>query len=333
MNGSVNNKVVFTDIADDSAGGDSNNDGNATAPTSSWRGIRFEDQSVDSINKIEYAEIRFAGNYNTTGEECLKFKNSGGNINNVSVIFGGTGLGVYGTANPNFQNITLQNLHAPIRMDMFANPVFGPITANNIGVMGILIPTASYSQSGTFPLRNFAGYANITYVIESEQTVNGGTAITIPAGMSFKSALYVGGYYTAKMFNVLGRLNVGGTLNNPVVFTRLEDDSYGNPADIESNGNSSIPYLPNADNQSYLYYLNYPDVADDSSTINYAIFRYSSAGITCLSSSPIISNCNFAKCNYGISLSGTSTPVVNLNSFADFVCSQIKVNYFLDSVS
>ena len=306
--GTAGNKVIFTDIADDSAGGDTNNNGNATAPTTSWNGITFENPSVDSINKIEYAEIRFAG---AGYSECLVFKNSGGTVNQVSIIFGNTGLGIYGTANPNFQNMALQNLNVPVRMDMFANPTFGTITANNIAVMGIHIPTSTYSQSGTFPARNFAGYTNITYVLEGQQTINGGTTITIPAGLTFKGDL---SYYTQSRFNTLGRLNVNGTLSNPVVFTSIADDLYGNPADIQTNGNLSIPAISNS------YYgfsaaLNFGDIADDSSSINYAICRFTNAGISCTSASPTISNCSFSRNTYGVLLYGISTPVVNNNNF------------------
>lgn len=312
VNGTSNNKVIFTMIADDSAGGDSNNNGNATTPFVSWNGISFEDPSVDSINKIEYAEIRFAG---SSSVGCLQFKNAGAMVNNVAIVFGNTGLGIYGTSNPSFQNIALQNLQSPVRMDMFSNPTFGTITANNIAVMGIHIPATTYSQSGTFPLRNFAGYTNITYVLEGLQTVNGGTSITIPAGMVFKgSDNYL--YYAGFRFQVFGRLNVLGTSVHPVVFTSIHDDQYGNPFDIESNGNAIIPTI------AFYYFgnsaaINFGDISDDSSNINYGIFRYANVGINCVSSSPTMTNSIFSNNTYGIGISGTASPIVNSNGFAN----------------
>jgi parallel beta-helix repeat protein len=322
VNGNAGNKVIFTDIRDDSAGGDSNNDGNTTTPERSWRGISFEAESVDAINSIAYAEIRFTGTYcvylaNGYDNESVRFNNSGGTINQVSIIFGNAGLGAFGTANPDFQNISLQNLDAPVRMDMFASPTFGTITANNIAVMGIHIPEATYSQTATFPLRNFAGYSNITYVLEALQTINGGTTITIPAGMTFKNSFTYYNtnwwYYnsTKGSFVVSGRLNINGNAGNPVVFTTLEDDQFGNPADIQSNGNSAVPAMH--DN----YWLYFPDIADDNSTIDYAVFRYAAAGIKCLSSSPTITNCTVSKSVNGIYLSGVSSPALNTNTFND----------------
>ncbi len=314
VNGTVGNKVIFTAVADDSAGGDSNNNGNATAPTVSWYGIKFEDPSDDTVNKIEFAEIRFAG---ASSDECIVFKNSGGNINNVSILFGNTGLGVYGTANPVFQNVSLQNLQAPVRMDMFANPTFGTITANNIAVMGILIPTATYSQTGTFPVRNFAGYANVTYILDGLQTINGGTTITIPAGMVFKGNNN-NLYYQQHRFSVLGRLNISGTSANPVVITSIQDDQYGNPADTETNGSATLPTIGTSA-YGHSSSLNFGDIADDNSNINYAIFRYAQSGIYCLSSSPTITNCTFSMNTNGVYLSGTAAPTVNTNSFVDLV--------------
>jgi parallel beta-helix repeat protein len=327
--GTAAKKVVFTNVADDSAGGDSNNDGNVTTPSNSWNGITFNAQSVDSINKIEFADIRFAGYYNYK-RASLVFNNAGGTVNQVGISFGYTGLGIFGTANPSFQNMALQNLDVPVRMDMFANPTFGTITANNIKVMGIHIPGSTYSQTGTFPIRNFAGYTNITYVLEDEQTISGGSTITIPAGMSFKGSVYYNGCNIVKgLFTVNGRLNVTGTSANPVVFTNTADDNFGNPADIESNGNATIPSIFNYnDNYCYRYFscLNFTDIADDSSDINYAVFKYANAGIRCLSSSPTITNCTFLKNDNGIYLSGTATPIVNNNSFVDLVLTPIQTS-------
>ena len=314
VNGTSTNKVIFTAMADDSAGGDSNNDGNATTPAIRWVGIRFNDQSNDALNKIEFAEIRFAGI--STGMS-LEFYNAGGNVNNVAVIFGNTGLGIFGTANPVFQNLALQNLASPVRMDMFSNPTFGTISANNIAVMGIHIPTSTYSQTGAFPLRDFAGFTNITYILEGTQNINGGTTITIPAGMVFKSANNnISG--SPNRFNVSGRLNVGGTAANPVVVTSLHDDEYGNPSDIEANGNAVIPTIisGNFGPSSALFF---GDIADDNSTISYGLFRYTTLGINCFSSSPAITNSTFSKTTNGIYLSGTAAPAVNFNSFVDLV--------------
>lgn len=315
VNGTAANKVIFTDIRDDSAGGDSNNDGNTSTPAQSWYGITFAEESDDVNNNITYAQIRF------TYQEAIRFINSGGLIDQVKINFGNAGLGVFGTANPNFQNIDLQNLDYPVRMDMFSNPTFGTIATANIRVLGLVIPAATYSQTATFPIRNFAGYTNITYVLEGDQTINGGTTITIPAGIVFKSP--PANCRSQYAFFVKGRLNTTGTISSPVVFTKIEDDLYGNPADIENNGNATSPGIGGNCYGNQQAWLNFPDIADDNSSINFAIFRFAHLGVNCLSASPTFTNNTFSKCNYGFYLTGTSTPVVNANSFVDLAATPL----------
>jgi len=60
--------VYITSLKDDSIGGDTNGDGNATAPDrGDWGHIAFLDTSVDSENLIEHAIIRYGG-YFYSGE-------------------------------------------------------------------------------------------------------------------------------------------------------------------------------------------------------------------------------------------------------------------------
>lgn len=307
-NGIVSSKIVFTSIRDDSAGGDTNNDGNSSNPFAGiYGGIIFEDESVDATNNLTYTEIRFGGG-GCSILENIKFINSGGILNNVTISNCTAGVGVFGSANPNLQNVTLQNMSVPVRMDMFSNPTFGAITTNNISNLGLHIPASTYSQNNTFPIRSFAGIANITYVIEGQQNVNSGTTIIIPSGMTFKSNWWNNSDFIG-LFFIEGRLNINGTASQPVVFTRIEDDAYGNPADIQNNGaQTDFSAIPN----SFIYFS---DVANDASSISNAIFRFKEAGVNCFSSSPTITNSQFSNCNNGILLTGNSTPSVTNNTF------------------
>jgi len=303
INGTPVAKVILTDERDDSAGGDTNNDGNNTNPGSfgRWRGIVFDATSQSNINLIQHCEIRFGGSGCGQAQSVINFTNCGGTLNFVEINFGGTGFGIFGTANPNLQNVTLLNLDRPISMDMFSNPTFGNIQTANIGVMGLHIPARTYSQNATFISRNFAGFTNITYVLEGTQTINTGTTITIPAGMTIKDNS------SSTTFTVNGRLNINGTAQQPVFIGRVSDDSFGNPADIENNGQTSISNFPLA--------IRFNDISNDASQINHAVFRHYQTAIELVSAAPGISNCLFENGQYGIELSGNSTPVVTNNTF------------------
>ncbi len=62
MQGNASNPVIFTSLKDDSVGGDTNNDGNASAPApGDWGLIMLE--SADSSALIQYATIRYGTGY------------------------------------------------------------------------------------------------------------------------------------------------------------------------------------------------------------------------------------------------------------------------------
>jgi hypothetical protein len=309
--------VIMTAETDDSAGGDTNNDGIASAPgVGNWAGLIFNSSSAGSGNIINGLDIRFAGGACLESNlSAIKFSNTGGTLNNVTISFTGACIGIEGgiEANPNLTNVTMLNSTIPVRMAMFSNPTFGAISLANITRTALHIPATTYSQDGTFIIRNFAGFNNITYVLEGTQTINSGTTITIPEGMVVKATS------SFNYFNVNGRLNVNGTNTQPAIFTALIDDGFGNPADTENNGvaasisRSGTPILFN-------------DISNDNSSINFLTLRYFSETIRLESAAPTINNCLFDQCNTGVTLAGNSSPVLTNNTFRNLSTSPVRTS-------
>ncbi|KPK92937.1 hypothetical protein AMJ80_06240 [bacterium SM23_31] len=315
-NGTKDENIVFTSIRDDSRGGDTNNDGNTSTPAKgNWRAIIFKDTSIDSLNVLKNVDIRFGGNYSGQNRGIISVENSKTVIDSCDISHSSSaGIGVYGSAYPVISNNNISNIdYTPISMSMFSNPVFINNTASNIGIMALGIIPETYATTAAIPIRNFAGFNNITYYYYGTATINSGTTITIPAGMVFKHA----------RFDVNGAVKINGTPAEKVVFTELRDDEYGNPLDTNGDGSLSSPYIDYYYNYDYRILFN--DVSNDTlSSVYNAVFRYVDRPVVLSSASPTIRNSVFDKNNWGIILDGVSYPVVKNCSFDNLTYAPFK---------
>ncbi|MBI3572243.1 hypothetical protein HY091_01770 [Candidatus Kaiserbacteria bacterium] len=79
--------VVFTSIADDSVGGDTNGDGTATDPEQNrWGAIQFA--GTDATSTLEHIRFRYAGVAGDANSTLLSVQSSGGYVGNVYVLTG-----------------------------------------------------------------------------------------------------------------------------------------------------------------------------------------------------------------------------------------------------
>jgi len=293
--GKENNKIIFTCISDDSAAGDTNNDGTSTVPTTSdWQGLDFTGTASDSENILKNCEIRYCG-YSYYWNGAVRITDCRVVMDSTKVNFSYSyALNIFGNANPEISNCQFYNLNeAPIYMDMFSNPTLTGNKVANLPRIGLRIRGGSIY--GTIPVRSFAGYDTISYIIEESMTVPNSQTLIIPAGLSFKGS---GIWY------IRGKLDVQGTAEKPVVFTTQEDDLYGSPKDMQQNGQAGL-----SNNGNYFVFY---DESDDASTIDHALFRYSrSNSVQMTNASPKIINSTFQNLAYpGIALAGSSTPSI-----------------------
>jgi hypothetical protein len=293
--GKKNNKIIFTSLKDDSASGDTNNNGTATTPgNADWSGIDFNGTASDVDNILKNCEIRYCGYAYWAYKAAVRITDCKVSMDSTMVNFTGLcALAIYGNANPLITNSQFYNLgNAPIYMDMFSNPTFTGNKVANLPRIGLLIH--GQTISGTVPVRSFAGYDNITYIMEETMTV--ATQLTVPAGLVFKGP---------GRWNIQGKIDIQGTEGNPVIFTTQEDDLYGNPKDLQQNGSTS----PGNGGGYFIFY----DESNDLSKIDHSLFRYSSTiPIQTNNASPKILNSTFENIAFeGISLTGSSAPSIN----------------------
>ncbi|HOY32583.1 MAG TPA: right-handed parallel beta-helix repeat-containing protein [Bacteroidales bacterium] len=321
--GNASHKIYFTSFADDSKGGDSNNDGNTSVPSmGDWGyttncddqpgGLRFYNNSqvADTVNSLKYCEI----SYPSIG---VRVENAHMTLDNCVIQQSSFGLSIRGSSNPEIKNTQFYNLaYAPVELSMFSNPSFTNCTALNVGLMALAVIPETYSQTDTIPVRDFGGYSNIGYFMEGTCTINSGTTITIPAGIVFKRGA-IGNFDNYAMgFEVNGRLNIMGATGNPVVFTNLADDNFGNPPDMNQNGSATQPNDGYSWGQGWFgTWLTFNDVSDDLSTVDYAVLKYGEKGIITQSASPVINHSLFENLYYGIDMNGVSAPGIDNCTF------------------
>lgn len=314
-NGTDTERIVFTSLKDDSNGGDTNNDGNNSTPAKGdWRAIRFEASPSEATNSLTYCDIRYGGNtwyQNYYDGGTISIFNSEVNVDQCIIEqSSSTGIGVYGSSNPTISNTQINNINkTPVILSMFSTPTFTNNQSLNVGIMALGVKPENYSVDGTMPIRSFGGYSNITYYLYGISTVNSGTEITIPAGLTFKDG----------RIDVKGKLTIDGSLSDPVVFTDLRDDMYGNPMDTNGDGTSSSPDM-------YGTRIKFYDVSNDGSIINYGIFRYSDIAIHLDQASPIINNTTFSLNEWGFYLTGVSKPEVTNCSFEDLKYTPLRTS-------
>lgn len=260
-NGTADNKVYFTSIADDSVAGDTNGDGSASSPQAGyWLHIIF---NPGSKGELAGTVIRYGGDYHSYQYSLAGVYNLGGDVAITGSEFSNNAAygirQVSGTTTINFSDfhsqgigvkqdggvveITNSKLHDNLNEAIQAN--FGSITLinnnfyNNGQSAGIINGRVHFTNSQNSASGNHINAFDISG-IDHDQFLSADLpyiGLSIKAGA--KVTLEPGVVVKTREVTVEGELVALGTADKKIYFTSIADDTVG--GDTNGDGSARAP--------------------------------------------------------------------------------------------
>lgn len=306
INGTLAEPVIFTSVKDDNYGGDTNNNGSANSPAvGDWNSIGLH---AGGVNTVDYLVLKYStsGIFSNQINTSLNINDSVFESNNYAL--GAVTSSTLTTARNTFKKTT----YAPLTID-FENPSLTLGTGANADILGTGADLNGFNAIGvggidntsdgcsggpcTISQRTFAGISNIPYVITNNTMTLRTQQFIFDPGVIIKFS------GTSSLFSVHtgGRLDVNGTLTDPVIFTSVKDDTYG--GDTNNNGSANSP-AKNDWNTIGLY-------TSGVNTIDFAKIMYAATGIAAGNPNITINDSEISNNIYGIQFSNATSPVMS----------------------
>jgi len=239
--GEAANPVIFTSFDDDSAGGDTNSDGESVPEQGDWR-INI----VKNAGNVEFENCMFkygsgieTGSDNVEITNCtfenfqnnaIRCNNSSPNIhNNRFLDISGYAINYYRNKNIRLKDNYFENCTLPFMLELdsidseiqYKNDgnVFEGSGIRGYGIEGNIVEDVTLIQNNDFPM------------VICGLNVQSSGKLTLPEGSIFK--------VLENDIYVYGKMEIEGTEENPVVITSIKDDAHG--GDTNNDGDASEP--------------------------------------------------------------------------------------------
>ncbi len=271
--GTAAEPIVFTSANDDSAGGDSNANGDTVGAAGEWTGLVFNDGSDASV--VQFAEIRYAGNLYHPGHgggytPAIRLSGTTAALSDVLIRdVDSSGVSI-NSGSPKFSRVqVVRARHEAFNGALMANPDCVQLGASQTGGNQYVLRGGSLTSDRTWFMGGLPIYVQgdvivekgITLTIVNTQPVRLGGHMTIATGGTVKIAEgEIIKSHRGVTIIVDGTLTAIGTAAAPIIFTAHNDDSAGGDtnADGPSEGGAgewrALAFNPGSD-QSILAFV------------------------------------------------------------------------------
>ncbi len=312
--GTAGNPVIFTSYKDDTAGGDSNNDGTASTPAKQdWR--YWDVQSpAGTPSQFSYCEFRYGGELAGSDEGWALKLSGAASVSNCTFYQNHAGVYIDKAAQATVNNSQFNENHIPFSIGLGVVPSMSGNTFSNNDYNCVGLEQGVFGVNWNYTLSKITvdGLGTVPYVFFNEelQLYNDGH-LTIEPGVIIKFSYTTGGGRGyIRVDDAI--LTVEGTASEPVIFTSIKDDTAGGDTNTDGAATQPVP--------GDWIYVDLRSASYPVSSLNYCEFRYggqlnpssSWAGSLRITNSSLVNNCRFYRNNRGVSLAtGTQAALTN----------------------